>query len=370
MTEVLRGDWLTQGPGRGRVRGGGRRARATRRTRSRSRPGTAALHGAAFAAGLGAGDELVTSALTFAASANCGAYLGATPRFADIDPDTLERERRHGRGAVPGARAPWCPVHFAGLPAPVAEIRAAVGDDVTLIEDAAHALGARTADGRPVGCCAHVGHGRRSRFHPVKPIDRRRGRHRHDARSEELRDRLRRCSATTASSATRRLRRTDEGGWYHEQHDARLQLPAHRRAQRARAARSCERLDEFVAAPQRGRRRATATGSAASTRSSCRPAAPDGRAARLPPVRDPRRDGAERAPRCTTALRERGHPRPGALPARLPAPWYYADRYGYERGLCPEAEAYYDGCLSLPCFPTLTEADQDRVIDAVEEAAA
>jgi dTDP-4-amino-4,6-dideoxygalactose transaminase len=49
-------------------------------------------------------------------------------------------------------------------------------------------------------------------------------------------------------------------------------------------------------------------------------------------------------------------------------PWY-AETYGYAPGLCPEAERYYAGCLSLPCFPALADADQDRVIGALREAA-
>ena len=95
--EVLRGERLTQGP----------RSRVSRRTRGARRrsyavafsSGTAALHAAAYAAGMGEGDELLTSAITFAASANCAAYVGATPRFADIDPDTWNvSARRWPRG--------------------------------------------------------------------------------------------------------------------------------------------------------------------------------------------------------------------------------------------------------------------------------
>ncbi len=147
--------------------------------------GTAALHGAAFAAGLGPGDELVTSAMTFAGSANCGAYVGATPRFADIDPATLNVSAETISAAVGPATKAVVPVHFTGLPAPIAEIRAAVGSEVTIIEDAAQALGARTAD-EIVGSCAHSDMAVFS-FHPVKTIDQRRGRHRHDARSRAAR---------------------------------------------------------------------------------------------------------------------------------------------------------------------------------------
>ena len=107
--------------------------------------GTAALHGAAFAAGLGEGDELVTSAITFAASANCGAYVGATPALRRHRPDDLERlggdRSRRPRAARP---APWSRSTSPACRRRSAEIREAVGDDVTIIEDAAHALGART----------------------------------------------------------------------------------------------------------------------------------------------------------------------------------------------------------------------------------
>src|SRR3954469_9596500 len=90
--------------------------------------GTAALHAAAWAAGLGPGDDVVTSAITFAASANCAAYVGATPHFADIEPDTWNVSPRTLEAALTPATRAIIPVHFTGLPLPMAEIRAAVGD--------------------------------------------------------------------------------------------------------------------------------------------------------------------------------------------------------------------------------------------------
>ena len=92
--------------------------------------GTAALHGAAFAAGVSDGDELVTSAPQFAASANCGAYLGATLRFADIERDTWNVSARTVAAVLTERTRAVVPVHFAGLPAPSKEILQAVGDDV------------------------------------------------------------------------------------------------------------------------------------------------------------------------------------------------------------------------------------------------
>ena len=88
--------------------------------------GTAALHAAAYVAGLGPGDELLTSAITFAASATCAAYVGATPVFADIDPATWNVSAQTLTAALTEHTRAVVPVHFTGLPLPMAEIRAAV----------------------------------------------------------------------------------------------------------------------------------------------------------------------------------------------------------------------------------------------------
>ena len=120
-----------------------------------------------LAAGAGPGDAVVTSAITFAASANCAAYVGATPRYADIERTTWNVSARTVAAAAEGARA-VIPVHFAGLPVDVAGPRAALGGDVAIIEDAAHAAGAASPDG-PVGTAATADMAVFS-FHPVKAI--------------------------------------------------------------------------------------------------------------------------------------------------------------------------------------------------------
>jgi perosamine synthetase len=134
--------------------------------------GTAALHLAALAAGLGPGGALVTSPITFVASSNAALYVGATPLFADIDPATVNLApdslaavlRQHPETRV------VVPVHFAGLPADMAAIQAvADAAGAAVIEDAAHALGAAYPDGRRVGCCADSLMTAFS-FHPVKAI--------------------------------------------------------------------------------------------------------------------------------------------------------------------------------------------------------
>jgi perosamine synthetase len=122
--------------------------------------GTAALHAALSVAGIGPGDRVLTSPLSFVASANCARYVGASIDFVDIDPKTLNLDP----GGV-GACAALVAVHFAGLPVDLAALTARPR---VVVEDAAHALGASTPDG-PVGNCARSDMCTFS-FHPVKAI--------------------------------------------------------------------------------------------------------------------------------------------------------------------------------------------------------
>lgn len=134
--------------------------------------GTAALHLACAAAGIGPGDTLVTSAVTFVASANCAAYVGATAQFADVDPSTLNMDPSdlERRCASYSRVKAIVPVHFAGLPCDMPAIRAvAKKHGAIVIEDACHALGATYPDGTKVGACAHSEMSVFS-FHPVKAI--------------------------------------------------------------------------------------------------------------------------------------------------------------------------------------------------------
>jgi len=134
--------------------------------------GTAALHLAALVAGVGPGKTLITSPITFVASANAGLYAGGDVAFADIDPDTVNMSPLALKAALekhPNTKA-VIPVHFAGLPCDMPAIKSlADAAGALVIEDAAHALGASYPDGRRVGCCAHSSMTIFS-FHPVKAI--------------------------------------------------------------------------------------------------------------------------------------------------------------------------------------------------------
>jgi perosamine synthetase len=312
--------------------------------------GTAALHAACHAAGLGPGDEVLTSPITFAASANAAAYVGATPAFADIDPATWNVSGETVAAALTDRTRAVIPVDYAGLPAPVAEIRAAVGRDVVLIEDAAHALGARRADG-PVGDCAHVDMTMFS-LHPVKPVTSGEGGIL-TVRDAGLRDTLREFR----SHGMRRGER-----WWMEQHALGFNYRL-TDIQSALGRSQLAKLDRFIAARNAiaGRYRA----GLADLALRLPPAAPPGvlHGYHLFPIHSDRRQ------ELYDALRERGIL---AQVHFIPVYWHpwYRETYGYAPGLCPAAEAYYAGCLSLPCFPALSEADQAAVVGAVRELAA
>lgn len=169
VVAVLESDWLTQGPQIERFE-----AALAERTGAQFAVavsnGTAALHIACLAAGVAPGDRGLTSAITFAASANCLVYAGGSAGFVDIDRETL--------GMAPSAldaalRAQpetkvIIPVHMAGLANVAADIRKLAGNRI-VIEDAAHSFGGTYECGKAIGCCAYADMTTFS-FHPVKQI--------------------------------------------------------------------------------------------------------------------------------------------------------------------------------------------------------
>lgn len=129
--------------------------------------GTAALHCAYAAARIAAGDEVITSPLTFSATANMALAVGATPRFADVRPDTLCLDPAQVADKITARTRAIVPVDFAGQPAAMDDFMAfAERRGLTVIEDAAHSVGGRYR-GRPVGSLAHL---TTMSFHPVKTI--------------------------------------------------------------------------------------------------------------------------------------------------------------------------------------------------------
>ncbi|MFZ3577518.1 UDP-4-amino-4,6-dideoxy-N-acetyl-beta-L-altrosamine transaminase [Virgibacillus sp. DJP39] len=129
--------------------------------------GTAALHGACFAAGIGEGDEVITTPMTFAASANCILYQGGKAVFADIDPETYNINPDEIRKKITAKTKAIIPVDFTGQPVNLDEVMdIAKEHNLLVIEDAAHAIGATYKDSK-VGSIADM---TMFSFHPVKHI--------------------------------------------------------------------------------------------------------------------------------------------------------------------------------------------------------
>jgi perosamine synthetase len=360
VVDVLRGDWLTQGPD---VAGfeDDLAAACDAPFAVAFSSGTAALHGAAFAAGVGPGDEVLTSALTFAASANCAAYLGAVPRFADVSASTWNVDRATIAAARTERTRAVVAVDFAGLPLPLEELRDVIGPDVVLIEDAAHALGGSIA-GRPVGSC-EVADMSVFSFHPVKAITSGEG-GMVTTRSEELRDRLRLFRSHGITKDPSLLELADEGGWHQEQHALGFNYRL-TDLQSALGRSQLRKLSSFIL-----RRNAVADRYRAMLADvadlELPPAAPAGTVHAYHLFVVVHRGGAEGRRHLYDELRARDiFPQVHYRPVYL-HPWYRTT-YGTAPGLAPVAERFYQGCLSLPCYPTLTETDQDYVVAAIRE---
>jgi UDP-4-amino-4,6-dideoxy-N-acetyl-beta-L-altrosamine transaminase len=322
--------------------------------------GTAALHGAAFAAGVGPGDEVVSSPITFAASTNCGLYLGADARFVDIDPATWNLDTAAAAAAVGPRTKAIVPVSFAGLPVDLAPLDAA-RDRVTIIEDGCHALGGHR-DGRWVGGAGGADITIFS-LHPAKAITTGEG-GLATTEDDELADRLRlfRTHGITKQGISPG---EHEGGWYYEMQALGFNYRI-TDIQCALGLSQLERLDEWVA-----RRNEIAALYrellADEERIALPPAAPAGSLHGHHLFVVHVRAGAAARLSTFDALREAGlGVQVHYIPVyRLP---YYRDVLGVPQDACPHAEDYYWGAISIPMFPSLTDADVHRVVDDLQRA--
>jgi UDP-4-amino-4,6-dideoxy-N-acetyl-beta-L-altrosamine transaminase len=342
VAAVLRSDWLTTGPAIERFETavadyvGARHAVAFSSA-------TAALHGACAAAGLGPGDTVVTSPLTFIASANCARYVGATPALLDIDPDTLNVNVHQVDASIEAL----LPVHYAGLPVDLSQMphRPRV-----VIEDASHALGAHTPHGRIGNCrfsdmCVFS-------FHPVKPITTGEG-GMVTTNSDALAELLRRFRSHGI------VRSADPDSWEYDAHDLGFNYRM-TDIQAALGLHQLSNLDAFL-----DRRNALANRYRillADLPLTLPPDAPEGtrHGYHLFAIQVPERR------RVFTALRQQGigvqvhyvpvHHHTVSGDVDIPAEGF------------PHADQAYAGLISLPIYPDLTEADQDRVVAALKAA--
>jgi dTDP-4-amino-4,6-dideoxygalactose transaminase len=351
VVEVLQGDWLTQGPHVAAFEE--RLCEVTDAPHAVAfSSGTAALHAAAHVAGLGAGDVVCTSPLSFSASANCARYVGADVVFGDIDPDTWNLDLANVPAGVDAAVV----VHYAGLPLDLSPWDGSPARPRVVIEDAAHAIGARTPDG-PVGNCAHSDLCCFS-FHPVKTVTTGEG-GAVTTRSAALADDLRRFRHHGIRPTPARgpwAYDIDELGYNYRLTDLQAALGT---SQLAKLHRFVARRNHLADRYRKGLAHLTG-GSAATLRLA--PAAPDGfvHGHHLFPIVVADRE------RVMAALTDAGiatqvHYTPIY---RLTA---YADVA--PPSAFPNTEAVFAGLLSIPLFPDLDEADQDRIIDRLGEVA-
>ncbi len=346
VVDVLRGAWLTSGPAVARFEDALCHVTEARHAVAFSN-GTAALHGALWAAGLGVGDRVVTSPLSFVASANCARYVGATPAFVDIDPATLNLDV-----ASVGTCDALVAVHYAGLPV---DLSALPVRPRVVVEDAAHALGARTPDG-PVGNCARSDLCTFS-FHPVKAITSGEG-GAVTTNSDELAARLRQFRS---HGMVAKPDEPGEGGWYYEVETLGFNYRI-TDLQCALGVTQLAKLSRFVT--RRNELAARYRELLADVPGIVLPPAARGagwrHAYHLFPVRVPERrrvyDELHAA-----GIRVQVHYVPIY---RHPL---YAD-CGVTSAEFPETERAYAGLLSLPMYPSLTDTDQDRVVDALRRA--
>ncbi len=376
VVDQLRSDWLTQGPMVKRFEEilaettGSKYAVAVAN-------GTAALHLACLAAGVRPGDTGLTSTITFVASANAIRYAGGEPLLTDVDPDTgimsvasLDARVREleSRGRSPKV---IIPVDLAGSVAGLAAVRT-IADRVgaSVIEDAAHSLGATYMDGGKTvnaASCAHTQMAILS-FHPVKHITTGEGgaiTTNDDSLYRELLD-LRTHGITKDAARMSK----NEGPWYYEQRTLGYNYRI-TDLQCALGVSQARKLGRFVA-----RRRELASSYDAAFADSYNLLTPlhipDGvrSAYHLYVVRLMKREDeaieavAER--RLALFQHLRGE---GILPQVHYIPVHHQPdfvRHGFGSGVFPGAEHYYAGCISLPMFPAMTNSDLDRVVQAVQ----
>ncbi len=362
VVEVLRSDWLTQGPAVERFEAAvAGRVGAAHAVAVNS--ATSALHIACLALGLGPGDRLWTSPNSFVASANCARYCGAEVDFVDIDPrslnlcprklaDRLEVAERAGR--LPKIVVP---VHFAGQPCDLTAIHAlARRYGFRVIEDASHAVGARYRDS-VTGDCRYSDITVFS-FHPVKIVTSAEG-GMALTQDAELAERLRRLRSHGISRDPRAMNAEPHGPWYYEQRELGFNYRI-TDLQAALGASQMARLDAFLA-----RRRELAERY-------------DARLAGLPlgrPWRDPQAESAWHLYVVQVAAAERRRVFDALRAAGVGVNVHYIPihtqpdyrRLGFAPGDFPAAEAYYARALSLPLYPGLAEVAQDRVVAALAE---
>lgn len=322
--------------------------------------GTAALHLAALAAGFEEGDEVIVSPITFAASANCILYVGAKPVFADINPETYNIAPASIRKLITPRTKGIVAVDFTGQAVELDEIRAICEEHhLLLIEDAAHAIGTKYKE-RPVGSIADM---TCFSFHPVKTVTSGEG-GAITTNDEQLYRKLLRLRSHGITRNRDEMVHPTDAAWYNEQ----VELGFNYRLTDIQAALLVSQLDKLEMFTARRREIVTKYNEAF---------------ARMPEIQVQREIAESDTTRHLYILRLRLEKLKcdrrqffDALCAEnivpqvhyLPVYWHsYYEKLGYGKGLCPNAEQYYQESMSLPLYYSLSDAEVEDVITAVRK---
>lgn len=358
VVQVLKGDFITQGPA---IEAFERKVAdyAGARYGVAFSNGTAALHGACFAAGIAAGDEVITTPLTFLASSNCVLYQGGTPVFADIDPVTYNIDPRQIEEKLTPRTKAIIPVDFTGQPAEMDRIQEiARQHNLIVIEDAAHSLGAEY-QGRKVGTWADM---TMFSFHPVKHVTTGEG-GMIVTDNEEFYGKLLSFRSHGMTRDPEKLTQND-GPWYYE-----MQALGYNYRmtdiQAALGISQMDKLDGFIA-----RRRELVN-------------IYNRELADIPGLVLPKQHAEANSSWHLYVVRflpEHFQSSRKMIFEQLRAwnigvnvhyiPVYLQPYYkglGYEKGLCPHAENYYESCITLPLFPGMKDEDVLYVVRAIKK---
>lgn len=315
--------------------------------------GTAGLHGACFAAGIGAGDEVITTPITFAASANCVLYQGGRPVFADIDEKTYNINPAEIEKKITPRTKAVIPVHYTGQPCDMAKIHEiAQKHRLFVIEDAAHALGS-LYQGKRIGTLSDM---TVLSFHPVKTITTGEG-GMILTNSDELYKKLL-LFRTHGITKNPEWLDKKEGGWYYEQQE----LGFNYRITDIQCALGISQLKKLPFFLKRRKEIAERYNQAfKDIKGICIPyQAPEGENAwHLYVIKVPASIRKEMYDRLHTA---------GILVNVHYIPVYfhpYYRQHGYADTCCLNAEALYAGAISLPIYPGLLQEEQDYIIAEV-----
>lgn len=320
--------------------------------------GTAALHAACFAADIGPGDEVITTAMTFAASANCVLYQGGTPVFADIDPKTYNIDPKSIKEKITDKTKAIIPVHFTGQSVdldPIIEL--AKKYNLKIIGDAAHAIGTKYKD-KKIGSIADM---TEFSFHPVKTITSGEG-GAITTNSKELYDKLKLFRTHGITKDSDELI-NNGGSWFYEQQDLGYNYRL-TDIQCALGISQLERIEEF----KKRRQEITKKYNKAfkDIDEIILQEEPDfSDTSRhlyiIQLVLEKLNIGRKEF---FNALRDRNI---GVNVHYIPVYYHpYYKELGYEKGLCPYAEKLYDRMITIPLHPSMTDEDVNYVISTIK----